>query len=482
MKKDKKTNIILLTIRIALCFIIFDQILKYIPSYTYKMIINSKYGAEVIVEAIALVLIIIVLVIFKNTYIFKEKRTNFFKSLLVGLFPLGIATLLLVMNFNNIFKATLPNIITTIIYCILIGLFEEFLCRGWVQNEFIEKYCKNRKQLIISILLSSFIFGIMHISNIWIGGQQVFETIAQVIQATGMGFLLGAIYYRTKNIWSVAFIHAYWDFAIFLNDIQYLKDCSTLDPTNKMLIYTFISTLILTAIYSIAAIYLLRKTKYKEITENYVLTPEDKKKDNNTLYKVIFACLVLNFLPIPTPDTEELNNSEICYTYDTIELEEYDITIQNRKEYIIQEEIKQEFIDDITQETLSTTYNFKIYSEENKIHIKNTNTNYEIKLNIDDIRKYEVIKANDKNLLVIVAIDNIKKEYVVYYTDYLNKNNMNDNNEYLDKLEESFTIIKSLPKIKQTGYINTDNNIYPYIQCEISSFIINEEGKELLIK
>ena len=44
--------------------------------------------------------------------------------------------------------------------------------------------------------------------------QTLFETIMQVLQTTSVGILLGAIYFRTKNIWSVVALHGFYDFAI----------------------------------------------------------------------------------------------------------------------------------------------------------------------------------------------------------------------------------------------------------------------------
>ena len=49
------------------------------------------------------------------------------------------------------------------------------------------------------IFFSGLIFGGMHITNV-LYGQTLFDTLIQIAQATSVGVLLGAIYYRTKNI------------------------------------------------------------------------------------------------------------------------------------------------------------------------------------------------------------------------------------------------------------------------------------------
>ena len=111
------------------------------------------------------------------------------------------------------------SIINLIVGCFFVGVAEEFLCRGWLLNEFLERFGDTKKGVWYSIFVSGIIFGLIHLGNIYSMGQSVPQTIIQVISAAGTGIVFGLIYYKTKNIWSVVVLHGLWDFSIFLSDV-----------------------------------------------------------------------------------------------------------------------------------------------------------------------------------------------------------------------------------------------------------------------
>ena len=195
-KNKRKTHIFTFFIKMCLLFIIVQFFSNILPSFLAISVQSEKYGFEFIIECFLALFILIVLLLSKNHYIFTEKRENFLKSLILGVPILIFSIFYLIFNAMTITDFNLFHLINIILYCFSIGVAEEFMCRGWLQNEFIERYSKNRKQVILSILLSSLVFGLMHLSNV-LSGQTLFETIIQIIQATAAGFLFGSIYYRT---------------------------------------------------------------------------------------------------------------------------------------------------------------------------------------------------------------------------------------------------------------------------------------------
>ena len=103
-------------------------------------------------------------------------------------------------------------------YCLIIGLTEEFICRKLIQDELIEKYGNTHRKIILSIFVSSILFGLMHLINL-IYGQSLTSTLIQIIQNVFWGMAIGAIYYKTKNIWSVVLIHGFSDFILKLDEV-----------------------------------------------------------------------------------------------------------------------------------------------------------------------------------------------------------------------------------------------------------------------
>ena len=112
-------------------------------------------------------------------------------------------------------------------------------------------------------MLASSIFALMHAANFLY--QDVFQTIMQIINAFGLGILLGTIYYKTKNIWSVIFLHAAYDFAIFLGEVGYVKDCTYGTLTNSIALVTMIQIFLLGALWILGSIYVLKKCNFPDV-------------------------------------------------------------------------------------------------------------------------------------------------------------------------------------------------------------------------
>ncbi|UQS84696.1 CPBP family intramembrane metalloprotease [Apilactobacillus apisilvae] len=101
------------------------------------------------------------------------------------------------------------------------GIFEEYVNRGLILTALINKFKeKGYIYILMSVLISSFLFGLMHFINFIFMAQSLPNTIVQVINATAFGFIASAIYIRTKNIFLVMFIHFFTDFSVgILNTI-----------------------------------------------------------------------------------------------------------------------------------------------------------------------------------------------------------------------------------------------------------------------
>lgn len=105
------------------------------------------------------------------------------------------------------------NIIQSAILCVFVGIFEECLFRGIIFNSFLAKMGDTKSGIISAMVISSLIFGMVHILAFFFEGNAI--TITSLSQAllktlqTGMfGFLLCGIYLKTKSIWGIALIHA----------------------------------------------------------------------------------------------------------------------------------------------------------------------------------------------------------------------------------------------------------------------------------
>ena len=95
--------------------------------------------------------------------------------------------------------------------CLSIGLFEELAFRGVVLLMLAEKRHASRRDLFLCIILSSAVFGLVHLTNLLTG-----SGFGAVIQQIGYSFLIGAmcsvVLYRTANLWLCVLLHAIYDF------------------------------------------------------------------------------------------------------------------------------------------------------------------------------------------------------------------------------------------------------------------------------
>lgn len=123
--------------------------------------------------------------------------------------------------------------------CLAIGLFEELAFRGVIFLLFAEKRHTTRKGLFWSLILTSAVFGAVHLANLLMGAG-----VGAVIMQIGYSFLIGAmcsvVLLKTRNIWLCALLHAIYDF------------CGTLMPTLGAGTWWDTPTVVFTAVLAVA--------------------------------------------------------------------------------------------------------------------------------------------------------------------------------------------------------------------------------------
>lgn len=484
-EQNKKKNLLLLIIKILILFLITDYVVSRVPALMTRAVNTGKYGLYFIVELFAALVVFIVLLLSKNSYIFTEKKEKFFKSIFLGLPILLISGLMLTFNLTEIFNPSLnlSNVITLILFCISIGIYEEFLCRGWVLNEFLEQYGKTRRQVITSIFISSLIFGIMHISNIWVGGQTVVETVLQIVQATAAGVLFGSVYYRSKNIWSVVFLHSFYDFTIMLGSVNALKDCHTINEV--LTVSSIVFTITISLVYLLYSGIILRKSKVNHLIEG---EPELSKKDyiKSENKKKIYTILILFLVFMPSPSIDEPEIEQICYEYEEKELPEREIHYSNYKTFEFTEEItteshnEEQNVDDYFSAIVVENINLKFKQENNRLIINindleaSKDFNYPIEL--------LVLKQPDHYLIFIHEQNPVSGESKIYYSRYIHTGSLNINENYINEVLNSFEE-ELVPDINSIGYITTRENElkYPFLSVGTNNFLFFDENNELYL-
>ena len=96
--------------------------------------------------------------------------------------------------------------------CFFVGVFEETAFRGCVFMLILEKRHSTKKDIFCSIILSSLVFGGIHVVNLFAGAG-----VVSVVLQLGYSFLIGAmcsvVLLVTKKLWLPILIHAVFNFA-----------------------------------------------------------------------------------------------------------------------------------------------------------------------------------------------------------------------------------------------------------------------------
>ena len=147
----------------------------------------------------------------------KEKSGLFKKpTKLIYLFP---ALVIAVDNFQfasyfsgkmQPLQADLGDWILFVSYCLLTGLFEETIFRGTVFPLLADRFEKNKKGLLKTIIVSSMVFGGAHLFNLFAGGGA--GVLLQVGYSTLTGALFAFVLIKTKNVLCCGFVHGLYNF------------------------------------------------------------------------------------------------------------------------------------------------------------------------------------------------------------------------------------------------------------------------------
>lgn len=484
----KKPNVIIYTLLMLIVFVIITEVIiwGYAGGIISKVIINYPQGELVIGEAVLASLVLIVMLLFKNSYVFTQDRIRWHKSLKYGSFYL-IGSVLFMLVYNKGFTGGL-SLINLVLGCFLVGVAEEFLCRGWLLNEFLERYGDTKKGVWYSIIISGVIFGLMHLGNIYSMGQSFATTLIQVMSAAASGILFGLIYYKTKNIWTVITLHGLWDFSLFLSELSPVT--ANVEITSNVTILGLIL-----AVFMIAA-------------ELINIIPYVKDIDSEPSNKKIFglACLsIFLYLVFVLGQTLSSMNIGETYEYDSINMSEYAVTKDSYTTYYMNVlsspmiaygpgyEDNTTTNTETSDELSATAPNYDVFdpyenysfeftkNSDDNLVLTNKVTNYSIVLECEKLEDYIILEEGNRFVLVFLDYTDSSNHFMNYI--YLDKRDMRNTNEYLDNVKKNIKkyLIKSESKLvvlsnRDTSYVaayNVDTGYYVLVEDKVS--ILNRD-------
>jgi len=194
--------------------------------------------------------------------IWRARGSGFGKGLIAGgyfifvsVYSLMVYTWDLISTGGIDYVAPAYEIFFFIVTMFLVGFTEEVFFRGIVANIFLDRLPRNKYGVWSAVIGSGMVFGLLHLGNA-IGMPEVGGVLVQVFVASAMGMALSAIYFRTRNIWAVIFIHAFVDFCALIIPTAFSTDTIS-DTIGSYSAAQFIGIIP----YIIVCLVLLRKSK-----------------------------------------------------------------------------------------------------------------------------------------------------------------------------------------------------------------------------
>lgn len=244
---------------VVICFIATKIVGKVIVGYGTNTYVNECLG-----ELVLVVLSITALIFLKKKDALKFKTEGFIEGIMTGMVILVLGTSILIAFrvFKMSITATTYEVIVFVIYMLLVGIAEEVLFRGIIQNQIME--CIGTDSVFkvrLGIVIAGVLFASTHITNALSPDISFVSALRQTISVIPMGVLLGTIYFRSKNnIWPVILLHAFNDFCTFLIS-GYISNAS-LGETISGSSNNVAGTLVL---FTIVDLWILRKKKLDRI-------------------------------------------------------------------------------------------------------------------------------------------------------------------------------------------------------------------------
>ena len=193
----------------------------------------------------------------------------------VGAFVLSIFS----TNFSYLEITTLTRILNFTLVVVLIALSEELCFRSIILNSFMKKYGKTYKGTWKALLISSAFFALFHFVNY--PHLPTPTLIGQIISSFTAGMCFGAIFIRTRNVWSLLIIHTLINWlGLFISHNFVTEDGITTAISVLNMNLTYGGALLIALLASIVPVvltFILMQKKYLDFNHEI---PEDDILEN----------------------------------------------------------------------------------------------------------------------------------------------------------------------------------------------------------
>lgn len=263
MKKENK-----LVILIFIGFLAFLGLKSPLSTLLTRLDIdptNAGFISGITIRGI-LILLIITIVIkldFKNFIGVGQKKIHNSQALIIALSIIGIGIKTNWSTYQSVETTSLYLFFTSVMF---VGFLEEFVFRGTIFPLFIRSLKNKKNTLLLSAILSSLLFGLIHYINLFSNPNNFIGISSQVFLAFAIGVFFAGLMLRTENIIIPAILHGLINFAFGAGDLSSSVSNSTAEINQNGINWSsIIPTFIIFCFILGGGIYMINKTNQEEI-------------------------------------------------------------------------------------------------------------------------------------------------------------------------------------------------------------------------
>lgn len=260
MKKEIKIAIVVL-----IGFLSFLWLEKPLREYLSMNLFEEQIAKQISSIIIRTILIVVVFILIKRfrqinfTGLNNWKKWNNAQALVV---VTAFIMMGLFQNWNIYINTRIPLLILFATSTVAVGIVEELAFRGTIFPLFIKSFKKTKRPIMMSAVLSSLIFGLIHLVNLHSRPENLSGIASQVFFATSIGVFFCGLMIRTENILIPCIVHALINLSFGAGELkQSMDEVSKIEETNGIDWNSVIPTTIFFSFILIGGIYMILRTE-----------------------------------------------------------------------------------------------------------------------------------------------------------------------------------------------------------------------------
>jgi hypothetical protein len=186
--------------------------------------------------------------------------------------PCAFIGLGLVSNWTTYTSSDTDTLVLFLSSVLLVGAAEELVFRGLLFPILLRIWCKRKNALVLSAIVSSLVFGLVHLVNLFQQPENVVGILSQVFFACAIGVFFAGLLLRTGNMFLPILVHAGINFAFGSSELK-SATVATMVETGTTDWKTLLPTTLFFAFIFVGGLFMLLQSNQDKVLERLTSKP-----------------------------------------------------------------------------------------------------------------------------------------------------------------------------------------------------------------